>query len=105
MLQRTRAILEELEQAPWFSRVGVPDTSAAIVLASWQEAIACCDSMDSENMRIEASNENHVHVLRRSKERALKWNAIVEELKKTTIPFVHRKIGPVVREHRLPRAF
>jgi len=38
-------------------------------------------------------------------ERANKWNDIVDELKKTLIPFVRRKIESVVREHKLPRVF
>jgi hypothetical protein len=102
---RTLAILEELQKAHWFSRVGVPDTSQAIVLKSWPEAIACCSSIEWENFCLEASNDNHVLVMRRSKERESKWNDIVDELKKTIIPFVRHKIEPVVRTHRLPKVF
>jgi hypothetical protein len=105
MNRRTHEILDELQKAHWFSRVGVPDTDAVIVLRSWQQAIACCSSLDWENLRLEASNDNHVHVMDRSMERANKWNDIVNELKKTLIPFVRRKIEPVVREHELPRVF
>jgi hypothetical protein len=105
MHRRTLAVLEELQKAHWFSRVGVPDTSLAIVLSSWQEAIACCSSIEWENLQLEASGDNHVAVMRRSKEREAKWNDIVNELKKTTIPLVRNKIEPVVRQHGLPKVF
>jgi hypothetical protein len=105
MRRGTVEILDELQKAQWFSRVGISDTSRAMVLASWQDAIMCCGTIDSENYRIEASNGNHAQVMLRSKERESEWNDIVDMLKKTTIPFVRRKIEPVVRDHKLPKVF
>jgi hypothetical protein len=105
MNRRTHEILDELQKAHWFSRVGVPDADAVIVLRSWQQAITCCSSLEWENLRLEASGDNHVHVMDRSMERANKWNGIVDDLKKSLVPFVRRKIESVVREHKLPRVF
>jgi hypothetical protein len=105
MHRRTLVALEELQKAHWFSRVGVPDTAAAIVLPSWQQAIACCSSLEWENLCLEWLNDNHELVMRRSSERAAKWNDIVDGLKTTITPFVRSKIAPVVRAHKLPKAF
>jgi len=43
--------------------------------------------------------------IERSKDRYAQWNNIVLELKKTTVPFVQRKIEAVVRENNLPKVF
>jgi hypothetical protein len=97
--------LDELEKANWFSQVGVKDTTAVIVLGSWQEAIQHCGSIEWENLLLEASNQYCERLVERSKERFAKWNEIAVELKKTTVPFVHRKIETFVREYNLPRVF
>jgi hypothetical protein len=105
MHPRTVAILDELERANWFSRVGMHDAATAIVVTSWQEAIAHCASIDWENLCLEARNQYVDRLVERSKERFSKWNDIVNELRKTADPFVRRKIQPVVRKHRLPKVF
>jgi hypothetical protein len=102
---RTIATLDELENAAWFSRVGVKDATAAIVLSSWDEAIEHCGSVEWENLCLEAYNQYHQRLAERSPERCAKWNDVVVELQKTTIPFVRRKIDAVVREHSLPKVF
>ena len=57
MHPRTVAALEEIENASWFSRVGIKEeSSTAIVLASWPEAIEYCDSSEWENLRLDALN-------------------------------------------------
>ncbi len=105
MHPRTVATLNELEKAEWFSRVGVKDTMAAIVLSSWQEAIKHCSSLEWENLVIEASNQYCERLVERSKERWRQWNKIVVELKKITEPFVRQKIEVVARKNNLPQVF
>ena len=105
MHPRTVATLDELEKATWFSQVGVKDTTVAIVLSSWQEAVEHCGSAEWENLCIEASNQYRERLVERSKERFEKWNDIAAELKTHTIPLVRRKIEAVVREHNLPKVF
>ena len=105
MHQQTRAMLELLRDAHWFSRVGVHDTLDAIVLASWHEAVAHCDALDWENLGIDMMNAYRRRLQLRSKECWAKWNDTVNALKEDLIPFVHGKVEGVVREHRLPKAF
>ncbi len=105
MHHRTVATLEEFGKVHWFSRVGVRDTATAIVLASWQGAIAHCSSIDWENLRLEMANQYRERLIEQSEEQFYKWNDIVGELKRTVIPFVRRKIEPVVREHKLSKVF
>jgi len=57
MHPRTVATLDQLEKANWFASVGVKDTTAAIVLSSWQEAIEHCSSVEWENLCLEAVNQ------------------------------------------------
>ncbi|WP_131989873.1 hypothetical protein [Chthoniobacter flavus] len=102
---RTIATLQDLEKAVWFSYVGVKDTTAAIVVSSWPDAISYCSSVEWGDLCVEASNQFRERLLERSKERFEKWNEITLELKKATVPFVQRKIEAVVREHNLPKIF
>jgi hypothetical protein len=103
MQPRTVATLEKLEKANWFACVGVEDTTAAIVLSSWKEAIEHCGSIEWENLCLEAVNQYRERLVERSKERFNMWNEIAIELKKTSVPLVRRKIEAVVREHGLPK--
>jgi hypothetical protein len=105
MHPRTVATLNKLEGAEWFRNVGVRDTEVAIVLSSWKEAIEHCSSIEWENLLIEASNQYRARLIERSKERFSQWSNIVKDLKKTTVPFVQRKIEKVVQEHDLPKRF
>jgi hypothetical protein len=102
---RTVRVIDDLEKAAWFSCVGVKDTSVALVLSSWEEAIEHCSSLAWENLCLEASNQYRERLVERSKERFQRWNEIVANLKPMTIPFVRRKIELVVREHSLPKVF
>jgi hypothetical protein len=105
MHPRTVATLDKLDKAEWFNCVGVKDTSAAIVLSSWEKAIEHCSSLEWENLCLEAANQFRERLVERSKERYRLWNDIVNEIKKTTEPFVHRKIQPVVNKYNLPKVF
>jgi hypothetical protein len=102
----TIAILEEFEDASWFSRVGIKaDSTTAMVLTSWTEAIEHCGSFEWEELRNEAKNQYCERLAERSPERWNRWNEVVNEVKKFTVPLVNRKIEAVVREHNLPEIF
>jgi hypothetical protein len=105
MHPRTIRALQQLEEASWFSRVGVKDASTAIVLGSWPEAIEHSDSLEWEHLCADAQNYYCRCVAERSEERWSQWNETVREVKKATRPLVERKIEAVVREHNLPKIF
>jgi hypothetical protein len=105
MHQKTITLLEDFQKAHWFSMVGADDTFAAVVLRSWNEAIACCSSIEWEDLGLDTANEYRRRLAERSKDRWTKWNDTVVAMKRTLIPFVSDKIEPVVREHSLPKAF
>jgi hypothetical protein len=102
----TLAALEELEDASWFSRVGIKaDSTTAMVLDSWQEAIEHCGRFDWEEMRNEVMNLYRERLAQRSPERWRHWNEVAKEVKAFAVPLVNRKIETVVREHHLPEVF
>ena len=105
MHRRTLAFLEELKSAQLFSRVGITDPPAAILLPSWREAIACSSSLEWRNLRLDMANEYRSQLRERSTERFNKWNDTVDNVKKSLVPLVRIKIEPVVREDRLPKEF
>jgi hypothetical protein len=105
MHPRTIATLDELENITWFTRVGVRDTAAAIVLSSWREAIDHCSSQDWEDLCLEAANQYSERLLERSKEQFQKWNQVAEETGRLIEPLVDRKIAKVVSEESLPNVF
>lgn len=105
MHPRTQATLDELERAEWFSAVGVRDTEVAIVLSSWQEALEHCRSLEWNNLNLEAANQYRERLMERSLPRFRRWNDVVDEMKKTSIPLVRKKIDPTVRANELPPDF
>jgi hypothetical protein len=105
MHPHTVATLNQLEKAEWFASVGVKDTEAAIVLSSWQEAVEHCASVEWGNLLLEAANQYRERLLERSKERFIKWNEIVDEVKPVTTTLVRRKVKAVCARHDLPRVF
>jgi len=109
MHPRTKATLEQLETANWFSQVGtmygITQPGKVMVLTSWQEAIEQCSSIEWENLCLEAQNQYCERLCERSKERFNQWNEVAAMLKATTIPFVQRKIEAIVRQNNLPTVF
>jgi hypothetical protein len=109
MHPRTKATLEELETANWFSQVGtmygVKQSCEVIILASWQEAIEQCSSIEWENASLEAQNQYCERLGKRSTERFNQWNEVAVMLKAITIPFVQHKIEAVVGQNNLPTVF
>ena len=79
MHSRTLTTLDELEKANWFSCVGTRDTSAAVVLSSWPEAIQYCSSLEWENLLLEVSNQYRERLVERSKDRFQQWNDTVPD--------------------------
>lgn len=102
MHPRTIATIDRLKNATWFSRLGVKDTEAAIVVSSWHKAIEYCSSPEWEGLCLEACNQYRQRLLEASIERYRQWNKICVELKEFTIPFVRMKIESVTKAHELP---
>jgi len=105
MQPATIGTIKELDNAAWFSRVGIKDTTVAMVLSSWQEAIESAASDEWEDLRLDAANQLSRRILERSRERFRRWNEIALEVKNAIEPSVMRKIEVVTREHNLPKAF
>lgn len=105
MHDRTRATLDQLEHIEWFRSVGKHDTSNAIVLSSWSEAIEHCKSDSWQDLLQEAQNQYFDQIWRRDKEFTRKWNSIVDEVKPITTALVERKTLNVVKTHQLPKIF
>jgi hypothetical protein len=98
------AALERLEKAAWFSRVGVRDTTTAVVLTSWQDAVEHCSTPEWEILCLEAANQYRERIIERSRDRFARWNEIAQEVRETAIPFVLRKLEAIKRE-LLPAVF
>ena len=105
MHPRTITTLERLKDSPWFSRVGVKDTEAAIVLSSWKEAIECCSAAEWEDLCLEAINCYRERLVERSPNILNGWNQKVDELKVVTVPFVRDCIGRVMDKNSFPKIF
>jgi hypothetical protein len=105
MHPRTIATLAEIEGVKWFSNVGRRDSDRVAFLATWQEAVASCASEPWEELTQEAANQYTSRLAERDTERFNKWNEIVKEVKKLTVPLVLLKTEEVVQANKLPRVF
>jgi hypothetical protein len=87
MHSRTIAMLDRLEKASWFSRVGINEGSGVAFVRSWSEAIYHCGSPAWEDFQLDAQNQYCAQLAQRSKERwHLRWNDAADEVRKTTGP-------------------
>jgi hypothetical protein len=105
MNSRTAATLEELEKAIWFSRVGVRDTTEAIVLSSWAEAMEHCGSLAWENLCLEAVNQYRLRLQEVDASSLARWNDIMSTVKPATVALVRAKTEEIVKRHNLPDFF
>lgn len=106
MHPRTSRALSQLDEADWFCRVGADDTEGfAIVVSSWEEAVAYCASPETKALWLEAANQLRLRVLERSKERYRQWNEIAREVRPIVDSFVSGKIERVLSANNLPKAF
>ncbi len=105
MHSRTSALLDELNSTHWFSCVGQQETDDVIILSSWPEALHHCNSLQWENVCLEAANHCREQLLNASKALFNQWNDMVIALKPIVIPFVQTKLAPIMRQHSLPPAF
>jgi hypothetical protein len=105
MEARTKATLQELEAASWFTAVGEPIEGPVIVVTSWAEAIRHCGSDEWKWLLLEAANRYRAALAARSRERLDQWNVAATELKTLTVPLVQRKTREIIQEHQLPKAF
>lgn len=105
MHPRTAATLEKLQQIAWFQNIGAHDTTAAVVLSSWREAIESCASLEWENLCQEAVNQYCARILERSATEYQKWNNVVESVKPAVQSLVLEKTKTVVTNNNLPKVF
>jgi hypothetical protein len=89
----TRERLRELEEATWFWAAGQKDTTAAFVVASWEEAVAWRISETGMDLLRQASLAFHERLRGASTERTERWNETVAELRPAIDTLIKRKIG------------
>jgi hypothetical protein len=106
MHPRTIATLKELEDATWFVNVGrrEPVSNTGFV-STRNEALKNSERESWEALCLEAANQYRERLVERDMPRFSRWNSIVEEVKKSTIPLVLRKTQCVVDANDLPQAF
>lgn len=105
MKPETMASLDQLQKAEWFANVGRRDVGRAVVLKSWDEAIAAVSDPAWENLCLEASNQYALRIAELNPQRYSAWNDVVKSLKKIVIPFVNEKTKPIAARHDLPTMF
>ncbi len=101
----TIARINQLEAAPWFSRVGVAAGSSVAAVSFWPEAIDYCDAQGWDNLRQEMLNQYRVYIHQHHRARLQDWNERIEAVKNFTEPLVERKTSAVIRENGLPDIF
>lgn len=102
---QTLATLRQLDEASWFTNVGVKDSHLVTVVSSWEEAMQRCASAEWENLCLEAVNQYRERLAEKDIHRLAQWNDLVAAVKQVILPMVERKIAAVVRVNSLPQVF
>lgn len=98
----TRATLDELRSSDWFSRVGIQEAEHAIVLASWDEALASSQSLGWENLCQEAVNRYRGQIRRLNPQVLRHWNETVRLIKPHTMALVKQKLDEAHAHRSVP---
>lgn len=101
----TLATLERLRGVEWFANVGRRDTDGADVLATWDEAIEHCSSVEWENLCLEAANQYRERLVEASPSSFARWNEVVALVKPVSQALVREKTADVVAREGLPKVF
>ena len=101
----TLATLDGLRNVEWFANVGRPDTDRADFVATWDEAIKNCGSLEWENLCLEAANQYRERVAELSPSRLSHWNETVAMVKPASQALVREKIADVIAREDLPKIF
>lgn len=106
MRDATRAALDELRVAEWFSHSGTAlQDPAALALLSWPDAVTRFTSVGWENFRLERRNEFTGHLASGFVERFRQFNDLHDEIERLLTPIIDAKIRHVVTSHKLPKKF
>jgi hypothetical protein len=105
MHPRTVATLDGLREVEWFAKVGVRDTQAAEVLATWKQAVDACSSPQWRDLRIDAANAYRTKLLEASPSEFKRWNAVAAEVRPEARALVAEKSKRVVNVFDLPKEF
>lgn len=105
MQDRTRIMLDSLNEVNWFDHPGQQESDDVVVLSSWQETIKDSSSIKWKNVKLEAQGDLHAFLVISARERSRLWNSLVVEIKQITEPMVERKIQMVMQAHNLPATF
>ena len=99
----TAAMLEQLEAADWFYRVGEPvDRAGVRVAGSWEEADRRCESRRWRDVQIRRSNDLTVLLHQFWRGRYQRWNEIAREARPAVDSLVTRKLEKVLGKDAVP---
>ena len=100
MRNETADTLRHLQDASWFSKVGVrdEDSNMAVVLSSWRDAVRHCQSVAWDNLAVDTAGRLREKILTKSLERLREWNDLAEDLKKHVLPLVRDKVLAVTED-------
>jgi hypothetical protein len=100
---RTVERIDQLERAPWFSRVGIKAGPTVASVSSWPEAIGYCAAPEWEDLELEMANQFREYLHEHANARFQAWNKAVVEVKKVTNPLVEHTIKAVTLNDKLSR--
>jgi hypothetical protein len=98
----TIATLDALEAVDWFHNVGHATPAHGRSVRTWVEAEPYLTSVDSENVRIAASNDFRERLIEASEAAFDEWNLRVDLVSPLVNALVREKAEPYVRRNHWP---
>ena len=105
MKAETLARLDELGAVNWFRAVGQPDTTEAIVLSDWADALDRLDSEEWTFVLTDAVSQFHRRLGLAASARAHQWNEMLAALRPDLTALVERQLAQAPAEMGAARAF
>lgn len=101
----TLSRLNELGAVDWFRAVGQPDTTEAIVLRDWPEALARLESEEWTFVLTDEVGRYHQRLRLAAPARAQQWNEMLDALRPDLMALVERQLERAPAKLNAARAF
>lgn len=105
MRRSTENLLEQLEDAEWFSSVGRPTESSVLNVPSWHEAMATRATEEWDEALLGGANQIRQGLGVQHNDRYQEWNAIVHEAMPSIQQLIAKKTAPTLSTVSLPPYF
>ena len=104
MNSRSEDFILRLFEADWFANcsMALEPTEESVPVKTWASALEICATQESDDARLEGSNELTVHLFKYDSAALNQWNNKIAEIKPRIINIIQKKLSEAVMRGYMP---